>query len=242
MARFQDAKYDDRSGSGEGVASQLRRQERNRRIFRVTIIAAILLILASLPVLFAGYILAKSGIVEVPVMSGWVYEPITPNRSVIPLAGSGADAVLESAFIRSEYNPNFGLLKVYLTEQELTTVLNSAIKEDKTGALPFPIRKAQAAVNEDSMEIFAVAERGDGTEVPVRAVFRPYVSNGRLMADTKSLTVGSLGVPDFIAKRIVQSLLDSLSSSLNQAAEAGGQLVSVDVSSGRIEMSFSADL
>lgn len=240
MTRHEDGGSIDREELKQEIRREIKKDERNSRLMRMVIMLSIVLLLLAAPFLVAGVLVAKSGLVHVPVLSGWLYNPVSPSRTVTPLLGSSSEVIMNSAITRADFNPNFGSVKIYLTEKELTTVLNSAISKDESGALPFSVESVQAVLSEGSVEIYALAVRDDGMRVSLLVGLVPAVEQGRLTMDSTSLIIGSLKMPDFVADLIVDSMTGGLAGAINDALAGGGTLENVEVSKERVTVMLMA--
>ncbi len=236
MTRHEDGGPIDREELKKEIREELKADERSRRLKWMLAMLLIMVALLVAPFVVTGVIVAKTGLVQVPVLSALLYDPVMPSRTVTPLVGSTPEAVLNAAVTRAEYNSNFGTLKLYLTEKELTTVLNSAISNEEVTDTPLPLKSGQAILTDGQIEIYVLTERDDGRSVPILMNVSPDVQNGRLVTTQSEITIGSLKVPNFAAHSLVQSMTSGLSNAINDALSEGGQLEMIKVTDGRVEI------
>jgi len=142
MTRYEEHEPVDRDQLKKEIRREIKRDEKKQRLVVGLIVLVIFFALLATPFLVLGVVVAKSGVRHVPILSEWFFKPVAPTKIVVPLLGSGPDAVLAAAIARINYNESIGSFTMYLTEQELTTVLNSSISGQESGALPFsPLRR-----------------------------------------------------------------------------------------------------
>lgn len=194
----------------EEVRSNLRRRTWRNALLRVFGCCGIYLVtLLMVPILFA-YLVARTGIVEVPFLGGRVAHERLPSRTVV--AASVDVGQLFTAKLRAVL-PSGGAIPeqvtITLTESELTGLLRSALVADAR-ASAVTRDTAQVAVAADGVEIFArVAGYGNReTTVLLRGV--PSLQEGKLAAEFRAVAVGNLGVPRPIANAIARSFLPQL--------------------------------
>jgi hypothetical protein len=212
--------------------------DRKRRLLRrlgCFFLAFFFLIIA--PILVGAIIVAKSGILEVPVISSAVYQPIAPTRTVQPLTGSSADDVMKTIAASAKAGVATGSAVLTITEQQLTTIVAAGITQGTDTGLPFAISSAQVAILDGQMEFFLDAVQ-NGRQVPVLIRVEPTVSAGSLHFSVKEATMGSLPLPAFMVEAALQKLADS---TLSQATgdKSMGTLTGLKMKTGKLEMTFS---
>jgi hypothetical protein len=225
----------DREELKQEIKAEIKREGRRHRLFVAAVALLVMLGIIIVPFLVVTVLVARTGLWTVPVLTEWVYEPVTPTRIVTPLSGSNIENILGAVIARSNYNPNFGYLTLYLTEKELTTVLNSLVAEGDKNALPFSIDSLQAVLENDKVEIYALTSRADGSKVPILAGFVPQVKAGQLSIASTDLTIGTLDIPDFLTGAMANTAAGQLTKAVNAGLSDIGYLEKINVTPERIE-------
>jgi len=221
----------------EEVRKEIRRESRRRFYVSCALYLVFLTIMLGLPFLLLAGIAAKSGLFQVPVLSGWLYEPSAPTRIVVPLAGSGPDAILASMAAKASYDRASGIAEMSLTEQELTTLLSASVAEAAaSGTLPIPLESMQAVLLADgTMELYAVTER-KGNQAPVILTVTPNVVNGGLDLRTENFLIGAFDVPDFMTDLVLSAFARSVTDSLESGLSSVGTLDDIMVEEGKLRI------
>ncbi|MFH1047770.1 MAG: hypothetical protein V1738_05700 [Patescibacteria group bacterium] len=223
----------DRTELKREILSEIRADKRRKNTHWLWWLLIAVLIILVVPFVLTMSLVAKSGLAHVPLLTSWLYEPVKPSRIVIPLSGANPEAVMTTIISRAEYNARYASVKLYLTETELTTIMNSAIANQDPKDLPLPISSVQTTIDDGSIEVYALITRDDGVQVPVLTRIVSEVQDGRLIMTSSELVLGSLVLPDFLANTIVRSLTKGLTEAINQIMSGGGTLEDIELTSGK---------
>jgi len=235
MTRHEEHQSIDRDQLKKEIRAELVHEERHKRIVTALVVVALFVILLAAPFVAAGVLVAKSGILPVPVLSNIFYRPIEPSAKVSPLVGTDPSTIFNTVIARADYDPVISSLKLYVTEQELTTVLDSSLSQVDEEDMFLPIDSVQSLFGPDKIELFALTKRDDGVKVPILVELKPVVQQGQLKLEASNMTIGSLKLPDFLAQTFVNATFRDLSSSLTEVIGARGDLKQVTVTPDRLE-------
>lgn len=168
---------------------------------------AVLLVVAVLAV--GGYvarIVAATGIVEVPVLSGWVYETPEPTRIVAP--GLSLEAFAKGGTFRGAVGD--------IPEATLTTMVRDALAT--SGQTWFDDHGAQAVWldGEKGIELF-LPLRDNARKSAVVARLAVSDDNGALVVKVLDAKVGSWNLPAWAVNSIVSPALAPAVAAINES-------------------------
>ncbi|MFH1430720.1 MAG: hypothetical protein ABIG71_04360 [Candidatus Uhrbacteria bacterium] len=151
------------------------------------------------------YLVARTGLVTIPVLSDSVQHQRTPLRVVTPVAMNIEQRVGGALAGLLRGDPS---APIAFSEAELTSLLRAILTDRETDVLT--ATSAQVVVTQDALELFAwVPGSGDGTTVRVRGV--PQVTDdGKLDVVFDEVAIGNLGLPSVIATPILRSALSNV--------------------------------
>lgn len=225
----------------EELKDEIRKEIRHdgRRRFFVSLIMYLVFffIMIALPFLLLAGVAAKTGLYQVPVLSGWLYEPPAPTRIVTPLVGAGPEVILNSMALKATYDPVRGIAELTLSEQELTTLIGASVEDaSESGTLPFPMSSIQVALLGDGvMEIYAITER-EGNQAPVILSVVPEIVNGGLELQTVDFYIGAFEVPDFLTDLLLDAFAGSVTDGLESGLSGVGTLDDIVVEEGKLRV------
>ena len=223
------------------ILGEIRIEERRRKRRNCLVWLGIKLLLLLIPLLLVAAMVAKSGFYDIPVLTNWLYAPSQPTRVVTPLVGFDSDMVVRQAMARAEYEAGVGRFKIYLTEQELTTLVQESLANIGPEA-PLPVKSGQAAITEEGIELFLLTPRPE-RDVTVKTVLMPEIDeSGEVAMAISSLEIGSLNMPRFAVKLMSQALAKQLADALSMSDSGLGELRDVRVSDKRIDLEFKPTL
>ncbi|MBU1028938.1 hypothetical protein KKE28_01900, partial [Patescibacteria group bacterium] len=222
MTRQEDQLLD-REQLKQEIKEEIKHDGRRKRIITVLITLFVMLAILSTPFLIVAVMAAKTGFVQIPVLTGWLYQPSNPTRLVVPLVGSDTETILNSAIARVDYNPNFNSLNFYLTEKELTTLLSSVINSEDKNPLPFQLDSVQAVLEDDRIEVYALTDGDNDSKVPILVSFVPRAEGGQLTIESVDVKIGAFKVPNFLAGLVVGSAANNLAGSVNSMLGDAGR-------------------
>lgn len=126
---------------------------------------------------------AKTGLVQIPIISSIFYHEPQPSEII----NSASDFALKDRFnIQSNGDQSVGII---LTQEELTTLVANYEKFDQ----------AQIAINDLNLELFALTKFSENKKAYLTANFIPIVKNQKLDFKITSFKIGNLKVPVLIA-------------------------------------------
>ncbi len=209
------------------IKKELRKEEKHKKRMACGGCALVVLLLIGVPTVFVASVFAKTGLVQVPVLSSALYAPATPTRTVLPLGAATSESILRLIVTRAKFDPHIGVVTFAVKEQELTTLLQHAVWGASEGSLPFKIRTGQVVVLPNAVEVFLVLPRKSG-ETTALARFQPIVrENGAIDFDVRELRVGSQQVPTWLANMLVSALDKFVTEPIRQQVATVGTLTDV---------------
>lgn len=222
------------------IIGEIKSEERRRKRISCLVWLVVKLVIAMIPLVLVAAMVAKSGFYDIPVLTNWLYAPSSPTRVVTPLVGFDSEMIIKQAMARAQYEAGVGTFKVYLTEQELTSLLKESLARMDEDA-PLPVKSGQAAITEEGIELFLLTPRPE-RDVTVKSVLMPTAESGEITMEIKSLEIGSLNMPKFAVKLMSQALAKQLSDALSMSEGGLGELRDARVSDKRIDLEFKPTL
>jgi hypothetical protein len=240
MTKIDIADQETRQALKKEIIDEMNHDVRSKKLRNCLGCLFVIFLAVGIPVLFVAAQVAKSGLVDVPILTSRLYRPTQPTREVKPLIGSKSADILLAAASKAKPTLTLGLIKMSFTEAELTTLAKDGIAASGAN-LPIPIDSIQIAVDRDAVEIFATTPK-DGREVTIKARFMPWVDSGRFKITPKELVIGGMNVPPSLSgiESIVldKSLGDVLTSTISQI----GRLVAVELEPGILRLQIIPNL
>lgn len=215
------------------IKQEIRKEDLRKKLVGCGGCLMLVLLIIGVPSAYVLAQLAKSGFVDVPVMSRALYKPLSPTRVVLPLYGSKPEDVYRVMATKVKYEPQSGFAKLPVSETEITTMVQNAIASAPPDALPFPVRSIQVAIDEESIELFAVSPQKN-RDATVRIRFRPYVKGGELRAEVKEVSLGSLTLPKKVGEFLFNAFGSIVVGATSDALDDLGSLVNVELDPGSI--------
>jgi len=216
------------------IIDEMQHDVRRRKVRNCLGCLFLVILAVTVPVAIVAVQLAKTGLVEVPLLTSRLYHPIQPSREVRPLFGAKASDILLAAASKAKPTLTLGLIKMSFTEAELTTLAKEGIAASGAN-LPIPLKSIQVAVDTDAVEIFAVTPQ-NGRDVTVRARFLPWVDAGQMKITPKELIIGGLSVPPSLSGALSLVLNKSLGNVLTTTINQVGRLVVVELDKGVLRL------
>lgn len=185
--------------------------------------------------LLAAGALAKSGLMEVPYLSDWLYRQPAPLHQLPrePELEENIEEVLSNRLqellwqeISPEQADQKTIINFSLSEEELTALINknflSRSEEEKSA--PIYLKDVQFSITGEQIELYALFGLPNFPREPVaRFIFHPFLSEGILKIEPRHIFVGNLRLPvsltSFFVKNLVEDGLNSFSRSLSQMGE-----------------------
>lgn len=169
--------------------------------------------------------LAATGLVEVPIMTALAFDKPAPDHVVKPSLVSPEDwlqnQVLSQATNRVlAGKPIDGDLSLVVPESVMTSMLRASSSFFPGDKIPLEIKSGQIAVANDALEVFVPISE---TETALKISIIPFLSDGGIGLELKSVKVGSMKVPSLIVKyalnNIVNLGVDKANSSLENLVD-----------------------
>lgn len=180
----------------------------------------------------AGWLLslvAKSGLLPVPVFSDIFYQTPEPIHWVKVSAGQSPELLL---------SPNLGSKILILKEENLTQMLQISIDQTNARQKRINIDFAQIAVDEEKVELFVKFNKP--VKVYLAIGLLPQLENQQLMFNTVSLKIGSLEIPiawvGSFFDRLINRQLGNVLTDLPLIFKK------INLASGEIKIDFEVDL
>ena len=156
---------------------------------------------------FAAWIVASTGIVAVPVLSGFAYEKPSPVRTVAP--GLSLEAYMSGGTFRGSFAD--------IPESTLTATVRDALATN--GQTWLDERSAQAARTEgQGIELFLpLSNNAMGSAIVAGVTLSE--DGGKLALRVDDLSIGSLAVPKWLIASIVMPAITPVIASLNETIQ-----------------------
>lgn len=195
------------------------------------------LLACSFAVFAALWIVAKVGVLRVPLLSEAVYHPSGPVREVRQLSGYSPTDILATLAARAQRNPASGQISTVISEEELTTIVAKGLRDaEQQGGVA--LSDVQVAISADWLE-FSATTSSDGKNVPVVVRATPTVRDHALSVVIDRLAFGALDVPRFVTSAVVATFGDAALRSLNAALAGVGTLQRISLQEGKMEVFLS---
>lgn len=230
------ASLPDRDALKKEIRQEIRGEERRKKLAGCGGCLALVVMAIVAPLLLVASFLAKTGFVEVPVLTHALYRPSAPVHEVTPFAGETADQVMMVLPNKVTYDVAAAQLRLPVTEQEITTVLQR-VATAKPSQLPFTVSRMQLAIEPDMVELFAVSPQ-HGRDVTVRISFVPRIKDGELEIVSPKVMLGNQSMPQFLARPFFEYFSRSLVDQLHSGMYSVGRPVQIVLSKGSMTFVF----
>jgi len=233
MTRVENEKQPtEREALKKEILQEIHGEERRKKLLSCAGCLALELLAVAAPLLISAVLIAKTGLVTIPILTNWLYAPSQPVRQITRIAGSTGEQIGRAEALKAKYDPVLQLLDISFTEAELTTLVQGSL-DAAGGNLPFSVSNSQIAVEPGHLEFFGLLDRPD-RKVTVRAEIEPSVQNGQLKIKVTGLRIGALGIPDSLSGLFSSLLERVLGDALTSAMAELGQLNSIELEKGRV--------
>lgn len=197
-------------------------------MLRKFFIFILVVLILSVGVLF---LVAKSGLAEVPFLTAQIYDSPSPDHIVLPADSEIGDEIQSQLIdaLREKLTAD-GLtdasVSLTFSEEILTAALRQAIEQ--WAASTFTMDSSQVAVTEiGSVEIFlSLADNQEGSAIILTTV--PTAADGQIIFDIERLRVGELAVPSFL-NFLIEAPLRQLTKKLNEYLSEYATLSSISI-------------
>jgi len=233
-----DVKEEITKMKGEMVKEMQRKTRKHRPLITCSIIAFALVIAIAA---WIGWIVAGTGLVQVPLFTNLAYEKPVPDRVVV--AGVPLEDLIEtelrSTLTERLQSGNGELLdnsvQLSVSEDSLTATLRSAIEEQ---AVPYvDSSNAQVTVHEDAgLQIYLPIENNP-QETALVISLQAISQGGVLELALEDVVLGSVSIPSFILSSGLEPLLNKYLGDLNQALASYATISDFSYNEGWVEIS-----
>jgi hypothetical protein len=225
----------DREAIREEVRGELRRESRRRGMLGCAGCLMFVVLAVVIPTLLVASVVAKSGVVHVPVFTRWLYRPGAPVRVVTPVAGAQASEIITAELLKARPDRNTGLASVRLNESELSAVAVGFTKQF-ADRLPLRVTRLQIAIEPEFIEVFAESPRADrDATLTMRLVPTTDGASG-LRLDLVQLQLGQWTVPKPIAEALTSLVRRDAIAGLQGLVSGVGQVVDIDLERGEAKV------
>jgi hypothetical protein len=233
MTRIESVTPDQREALKGEIKKEIRQESFRRNVIGCGGCALVIAVLLAIPTYFVAATLARTGFYEVPFLSQRLYKPSSPMRQVNALVGSNAKTALIAASAKSKFDPRTNLLTLALTETDLTTMAQETVRSAKPEDLPIPIRHLQVALDERTIEVFALSPQGS-RDATVRVRFLPLVRSGGVSFEVQEVRIGDLELPKSVAQFFVGHVAKAVADAVLAESSEIGSLFSIELDKGAI--------
>lgn len=224
----------------EALRKELNKKLGRKRFFKLGGCGSCLLIFFAVILIILGgaaWLLAQTGLVEVPFFSRFYHEP-EPSRQV-GFNGKGisfedklgealAEQLLQNKKQLSESIP----LEIILTEGELTYLL----RQLASGGEQIKFTDSQIAVEPSGAELYTGVHLADkNLSTVITIYFIPQVAHGKIDLELKKVKLGNLPLPAVLGNLLVDSLLNKQLN--NQTNFPWGEIIDINLRAGQIDIS-----
>ncbi len=203
--------------------------------------------------LLGSIALAKTGLVEIPVISNIFYEKPRPSR-VVEVSDEEVENIymnvqrdmenrMKSLLMDRVMNAKFDLaqqefkidqnpvrINLLFTEKDLTAIM----KKGLAGRKDMPVSDMQIAILPEEMEIFMELEQPVKGILTVNVV--PRAEDGKLDLKIRKARLGNMPIPAFLLDLFTNNILKSKIDELNDQLFMGANLETLQLSDGKVEM------
>ncbi|MBD3359364.1 MAG: hypothetical protein GF365_01485 [Candidatus Buchananbacteria bacterium] len=213
------------------------KRKQNKKMFGCSGCLILFLIIILAISLIGAYVLAKSGLKEVPFLTANFYHEPEPARLVEADNVSEADkdilARLEKSVSQelvAQQQINELTVSLDLSEEVLSAVLRDKIKEK--ASLAEKIEYAQIAILPDNLEVFI--ENKDPSNLIITLNIKPTIKDGKADLEIVNFKIGDLTLPNFIGNISFGFIAEkSLNNFLNVTAKYG-QIQNINLMNGNL--------
>lgn len=223
----------------EKLKKQLKRKQ-NKKVFGCWGCLSLMVLLLLFCALGVAYVLAKSGLKQIPILTPALYKEPQPIYLVQTKNLKKEDldvlAILKNNAMKAaslQKNTDKLDIKLQLSEAQLTGIARQSLESNPD--LAKKIQFLQIAVLKDDLQLFVKTE---GNLYFVMQL-KPLVADGKLKLDCKSIKVGNLDLPGFVKNFTVGYVIEN---TLNQSLEAFlqfGKLTSIELTPGAATFNIS---
>ncbi|MCX6743993.1 MAG: hypothetical protein NTX82_00520 [Candidatus Parcubacteria bacterium] len=211
------------------------KHKQSRKIFNcgTCLILALLFILILSG--FFAYVLAKSGLRQIPVLTAYFYHQPSPAYVVISsdvkenIIVNRLTSLVSAEAIKQKKTENISV-GFDLSEKEITGLLNNQL--GKNEKLKAEIEMWQIAVLPESLEFFMKGNKPKNLIITLNAT--PEVKDGKLKFKVNNFKVGDLQLPKFFGSVLIENIGSSVVNGLLSSVSALGQIQEFNLAQGKV--------
>lgn len=182
-----------------------------------------------------GIVIAKTGLIEIPVLSKVFYRPAAPTRQ-LPAPnrhGSGRED-WPQLLANIGASASSGVEKIVITEDQASQVIRSFIEKNQSDNA-WRIEYSQVVFLDNQIELYA--RLIEPRPMVVKLLIEPVINNNVFAVRIKNMRVGGLSIPSLFLNTVIQTALrDKLDQIQNHLRNSS--LQSLTVTDGQIEIEF----
>ncbi len=211
------------------------KHKQSKKIFNCGTCLLIILFLLLVLLGFGSYVLAKSGLRQVPVFTAYFYHEPKPlylvtaqkadENSIIKRLAS----LVSNEALKQKKTDNIAV-DFDLSEAELTGLLNNQLV--KNDQFKSDIEFWQIAVKSDLVEFFMKSKNPKNVIITLHA--KPEVDDGKLKFKVIDFKLGDLRLPGFIGSILIENLGTNALNSLLNSVSLLGQIQEINLAQGKV--------
>lgn len=200
-----------RQGNNDYLDNNYRQPKRQSKFYCCCFYIILLLVLC----LLATAVIAKTGLIRIPIISNFFYKTPQPIRLVKSTPSIISAKELLQNYSISKDNKE---ISIEISEQQLTSLINQAINISNE----IKVKELQVAIENEKIEIFG------HLQTPVDAYltidFLPVLNENELTFDIITVKLGVLPLPTGMSEWLVYKLLNQPLEKFNQSILAVGTI------------------
>jgi len=202
-------------------------KEKRWKRSRLSTSCFIYLVITVVLVVFILAIIAKTGIIEIPIISSYFYQKPQPTRVVIIDEADSLESILRQNISAISQGKE---MVFEITEGQLTALLNEPLATDDD----LNIDQLQAVITPQNVEIFGHLISPVDAYLVLDVI--PRVNDGRLDFDVADISLGSMPLPASLANFIIDKVLMSQIQDYNEDLKDFGTLSDIELSEGKLKI------
>jgi len=215
-----------------GVMDEMKKKKRKKTIACCSL--GVIAVLLFLGLIFS--LVAKSGLLEIPVFSKIFTKTASPQKvvNVTPEEIKSFETDIAEKLktqVEPKIEPGATGQKVEVslkfTEKELTAFLRSLESSEES-----PLRNAQAVITPEKIEIFGEITAPNKTYLTL--AFRPEIKDNELKITLKKIKLGTLSLPTSWGNFLAEKFLNKELQSTQNAIRKVGKLESISLGQGEL--------
>jgi len=232
MARIN---FEDELSADQDFEEPKRRRKPRRRRKKGSVkktCCLLFLILIILLAVIVTAVIAKTGIVEIPIFSQLFYQLPQPTRQ-IEISDSTNSAVLGLNLESASKN----LVTVEITEENLTSLFRQELSGKKDSLFA---ENVQAVITTEGVEFSGLLIKPISVNIILK--LKPELVDHKLDFKLIQAKIGDLSIPPAFANQLVDKFLQDKIEEVNQSLNKVGQIQDVELLNGKLIVSCQLDL